>query len=156
MSIARFLISYMLLNIFGLLVAVFLAQNIRVEHIAFFGLVFSLNFVWILLGAAGFGFLLASLVLVPGRIATSIHSWGLNHEAEQLEQQVAMLQEQREHLLTRHEALMANEERTLIRYQRLLADHSQVVAERDLARAQLARLDTIPTARAALTAASTS
>jgi hypothetical protein len=135
MRMLRFLLSYVLLNIFALLAAMFLAQNLRVERLTFFGINFIINFVWILLGSVAFGFLSACLLLLPGRIAAHMQSWTLDHEAEELENQVDLLIQQREDMLSRLSAMMATQERVLARYQRLLADHSQVVAELDKAKA---------------------
>jgi hypothetical protein len=136
MRILRFLLSYVLLNIFALLAAMFLAQNLRVERLTFFGIDFRLNFVWILLGSVAFGLLAAFLLLLPGHIAAHLHSWTLDHEADELESQVGLLMQQREEMLSRLSAMMATQERVLARYQRLLADHSQVVAELDRAKAR--------------------
>jgi hypothetical protein len=142
MRMLQFLLSYALLNIFALLAAMFLAQNLRVERLTFFGIIFTINFVWILLGSVTFGFLAACLLLLPGRIAAHLHSWTLDHEAEELENQVGLLMQQREDMLSRLSAMMATQERVLARYQRLLADHSQVVAELDKAKAKSLALAT--------------
>src|SRR5579885_1191955 len=143
MRLARFILSYILLSIFALLVSIFLAQNIRLEHLAFFGLDFTFNFVWLLLGAAAFGFLLTLFLFLPSRIALSLHSRRLEREAEQLAQHVAWLQEQREDLLARHEDLLTDHQHLLHQHRRLLADYGAAVAERDQVRTQLASLDTI-------------
>ncbi len=143
MRLARFILSYILLSIFALLVSIFLAQNIRLEHLAFFGLDFTFNFVWMLLGAAAFGFLLTLFLFLPSRIALSLHSRRLEREAEQLAQHVAWLQEQREDLLARHEDLLTDHQHLLHQHRRLLADYGAAVAERDQVRTQLASLDTI-------------
>jgi hypothetical protein len=140
MRILRFGISYVLVNIFALLVAALLAQNARPEHLTYFGLNVAVNVAWILLGASTFGFMLALLLLIPGRIALSFHAWGLNREASLLEQEVAMLRGQREELLDRHESLLEGQERTLLRYHHLLAEHREMIAERDRARAQLGKM----------------
>jgi hypothetical protein len=143
MRILRFGISYVLVNIFAVLVAALLAQNAHGEHLAYFGVNVAVNMAWILLGAATFGFVLALLLLIPGRIAVGFHAWGLDREAAQLEQQVALLRDQREELLDRHEALMEGQERTLRRYHQLLAEHKEVMAERDRVRAQLGRMSAV-------------
>jgi hypothetical protein len=136
MRMIRFLLSYVLLNIFALLSAMFLAQNLRVERLTFFGISFAINFVWILLGSVTFGFLVAVLLLLPGRIAAHLHSWTLDQEAEELENHVGLLLQQREEMLSRLSAMMATQERVLARYHKLLADHSQVVAELEKAKAK--------------------
>lgn len=143
MRLARFVLSYILLSIFALLVSIFLAQNIRLEHLAFFGLDFTFNFVWMLLGAAVFGFLLTLFLFLPSRIALTLNSHRLEREAEQLAQHVAWLQEQREDLLTRHEDLLTDHQHLLHQHRRLVADYGAAVAERDQVRTQLASLETI-------------
>jgi hypothetical protein len=136
MRILRFFLSYVLLNIFALLAAMFLAQNLRVEQLTFFGIDFHLNFAWILVGSVAFGFMAAFLLLLPGRIAAHLHTWTLDHEAEELENQVGLLLQQREEMLSRLSAMMSTQERVLARYHKLLADHSQVVAELDTIKAK--------------------
>jgi hypothetical protein len=150
MRMLRFLFSYALLNIFALLAATFLAQNLRVERLTFFGINFNINFVWILLGSVTFGFLAACLLLLPSQIAAHLNSWTLDHEAEELENQVGLLMQQREEMLSRLSAMMATQERVLARYQRLLADHSQVVAELDKAKAKSLALAAEPRAARAV------
>jgi len=142
----RFLLSYVLLNIFALLAATFLAQNYHAEHLTFFGVNITINFVWILLAAAAFGFLAALLLILPGRIAAHVHSWTLDHEAEELEHQVDLLQEQREEMLSRLSAMITTQERVLSRYQRLLAEHNQVVAELEKAKTVVPAAATVVTA----------
>jgi hypothetical protein len=155
MRMLRFLLSYALLNIFALLAAMFLAQNLRVERLTFFGINFNINFVWILLGSVTFGFLVACLLLLPGQIAAHLHSWTLDHEAEELESQVGLLMQQREEMLSRLSAMVATQERVLARYQRLLADHSQVVAELGMAKAKSLALAAVATEPRAARAAET-
>jgi hypothetical protein len=149
MRLIRFLLSYVLLNIFALLAAMFLAQNLRVERLTFFGINFAINFAWILLGSVAFGFLAAFLLLLPGRIAAHLESWTLDHEAEELENQVGLLLQQREDMLSRLSAMLATQERVLARYHKLLADHSQVVAELDKVKAQSSAVATVATQKPA-------
>lgn len=137
MRIVRFLLSYVMLSVFGLLLSLFLAQNSHTEQLSYFGVSLSTNFAWVVLAAAAAGFLGALLLILPGRFAATLHNWTLGREAGQLEQQVALLNEQRERLLAKHERLLEGHEHMLLRYERLLAAHSRVVAERDEAWAQL-------------------
>jgi hypothetical protein len=134
MRLLRFLLWCAILGILGIIVMLFLVQNLHVERLVFFGLVYTINFAWVLVGAAAFGFLLALIHLVPGRIASALYVRTLDREVRELEFQVALLSEQRERLLQGHE-------RILLRYERLFTDHSQVVAERDRMRAQLATVE---------------
>ena len=138
MRIIRFFLSYVLVNIFVLLVGTFLAQNVHVEHLAFFGLNVQTNFVWIMVGAATFGFLVAFVLLVPGRVVVSLRVWELDREAGQLERQVALLEEQREDLICRHEVLIQAREHALDRYHRLMAEYNQLLARQEEIRVQAA------------------
>jgi hypothetical protein len=138
MRLMRFLLSYIMLSVFGLMLSMFLAQNEHTEHLAYFGLNIPTNIVWVILGAAGFGFVMALLLVLPGRVVVAWHNRTLDREAGYLERQLALLHEEREHILTRHEQVLEGHERMLLRYERLLAEHSRIIAERDEARAQLA------------------
>jgi hypothetical protein len=140
MRLLRFGISYVLVNILLLLVAAFLAQNAHPEHITYFGLTVAVNMAVILVGAVAFGFVVALAILVPGRIASSFHAWGLDREAEQLEQQVAQLRVQREDLLDRLDDLVDGNERIVRRYHHLVAEHREVVTDRDQMRVLLGRI----------------
>jgi uncharacterized integral membrane protein len=153
MRIIRFFLCYVLVNVFVLLVGTFLAQNVRVEHLTFFGLNVQTNFVWILLGAATFGFLAASMLLIPGRVIVSLRVWELDREASQLEKQVSLLEEQREDLIVRHEVLVQAREHALDRYHHLLAEYNNLLARRDEPRVEVAKSKSrtlevkVPTAR---------
>lgn len=137
MRMLRFLISYALFSIFGIVLSLFIAQNAHSERIAFYGWEFSANLGLVMVGAAAFGFLLALLLLFPGRVASALHSRSLDREATQLERRLELLYDQRERLLTQHEALLQDHHEMLFQYQRLLAGHGRVLAERDHARKAL-------------------
>lgn len=137
MRILRFLLIYIMLSVFGVMLSLFLAQNEHAEQLSYFGLDISTNLAWIILGAATCGFLVALLLILPGRIGVTWHNWTLGREAGQLEQQLALLHEEHERLLMQHERILEGHGRMLLRYERLLADHSRVVSERDQACAQL-------------------
>lgn len=138
MRALRFLLSYAIFTLFGITLALFVAQNSQSEDLAFFGLSFSVRVGVVVVGAAAFGFLLALLVALPGRIAAALHRRFLDREAAQLEKRVEMLYEQREQLLAQHEVMLEEHAKMLVQYRRLLADHSQTVAERDSVRTALA------------------
>jgi hypothetical protein len=139
MRIIRFFLCYVLVNIFLLLVGTFLAQNVHIESLTFFGLHVQTNFVWILLGAASFGFLVASLLIMPGRVVVSLRAWELDREAGDLEKRVTLLEEQREDLIVRHEVLVQEREHALGRYHRLMSDYNKVLVERDSLRLEVVR-----------------
>jgi hypothetical protein len=69
---------------------------------------------WIVAGAAALGFLLAFLVLVPGRMASAWNNWALGQQAQALSALLQALREQHAELQGRH--------------QHLLAEHQQVMA----------------------------
>lgn len=131
MRLLRSLLWCVTLGGLGIIALLFLVQNLHTERIVFFGLTATLNFALVVAGAVAIGFLLALLLIVPGRIATALYARSLDRELRQLERQVAQLGEQRERLMDGREQL-------LLRYERLFAHHDKVIAERDRLRAQLA------------------
>lgn len=131
MRLLRSLLWCVTLGGLGIIALLFLVQNLHTERLAFFGLTATLNFALVMVGAVAAGFLLALLLIVPGRIAAGLYTRSLEREVGQLERQVAQLAEQRERLLDGREQLLA-------RYELLFADRDKVIAERDRLRAQLA------------------
>jgi hypothetical protein len=138
MWLLRYLVFYMVLSVFGLTLILFLGQNVHTERIVFFGLEYTTNMVWVLVGAAAFGALIVLALLLPGRLAVTLHAWSVEREVRHAEQDMEHLQERRERLLARHEDLLEAYERLLQGHQRLVAEHSRTVAERDRMRSQLA------------------
>lgn len=136
MRVVRFLLSYVILSVFGVMLSLFLAQNNHAEQLAYFGVDISTNLAWVILGAGVFGFLVALLLILPGRIGATLHNWSLGREAGQLEQQLALLREQHEQLLSQHERVLDGHGRMLLHYERLLAAHTRVIAEREQAYGQ--------------------
>lgn len=130
MRLLRFLLWCAALGILVILALLVLIQNLHTEQLVFFGVVYVTNFALAMLGAIGFGFLLALVLLVPGRVAAALYRMTLERELRQFERQVATLSDQRERLLD-------GQERLLLRYERLFADHDRAVAERDRMRAKL-------------------
>ncbi|HEX6798736.1 MAG TPA: LapA family protein [Ktedonobacterales bacterium] len=131
MRLLRSLLWCVTLGGLGLVALLFLVQNLHTERIVFFGLTATLNFALVVAGAVASGFLLALLLIVPGRIAAALYTRSLEREVGQLERQVAQLAEQRERLLDGREQLLA-------RYERLFADRDKVIADLERLRAQLA------------------
>lgn len=143
MQAVRFLLAYGVFSAFGILVSLFLVQNTQAERIAFFGQEVPTNLAWIILGASAFGFLLALLLLMPGRIAASLHIWTLRREAKELDEELAWQDERREDLLAHHERLLSGHEWLLDAYRRVIGERDQVVRERDALRIQVASFTTI-------------
>jgi uncharacterized integral membrane protein len=138
MRIARFLIAYGVVSVLGLLVIVFLAQNTQAEQLTFFGQAITLSQAWIMLAATACGFLFALLLLLPGRIAATLHILTLRREARELDEELAFQSEQRDDLLAHHEQLLSGHEWLLNAYQRSRGEIDNLVKERDLLKVQLA------------------
>lgn len=144
MRIIRFLIFYVLVSIMGLLGLIFLGLNHFTIRLDLLNAQYSVSVAWVMVGAAAFGFVVALLVLLPGRLAVGLHARSLERELRYLERKLDdsedLLEDREElraRLLAQHEALMERHERMLLRHQSLMTDHSHTLAERDDARAQL-------------------
>jgi uncharacterized integral membrane protein len=111
--------------------AIFAVQNIFGVPVHFLGYAFTGNIWWITVGAAVLGFLLAFILLVPGRIAASWRGRTLRREHEQMQQQLAGHHAEYEQLEREH--------------MRLRSEYQQLATERDRLRAR----PVAPTARAA-------
>jgi len=138
MRLLRFLVTYVIVTVLGGVLLLFLALNHYTVQLDVFGPEYSVSIALLMLGAAALGFVVAMLIVLPGRIASAVNARRLDRELRYLEQDVMELQEMRARLLARHDYLVEGHERILLRYHSLLADHSRVVSERDEAREQLA------------------
>jgi hypothetical protein len=146
MRLIRFLLSYVIVTIAGIVMAIFLALNHYKVSLDVFGPEYSISLAWVMGGAALLGFVVALLLLLPGHIATSVNAWTLNREVGYLEEQLAQSQDAHDRLLAKHEHFLDGHQRILARHERLVADHSRVAAERDEARSQLVLANTAPPA----------
>jgi hypothetical protein len=93
----RALISFFigLLTAASLVAAIILiAQNDRIEQITFLGQRFDGYVGWDLVAAAGLGVILAFLLLIPGRLASSWRSVGLTRQARELDAKLSSLREE--------------------------------------------------------------
>ena len=147
MRIIRFLIYYAMVTALGLLALLFLALNHFTVELDLIEARYSVSVAWVIVGAVAFGFLIAFLVLLPGRIAAGLYGRALardvralNDDVRDLEYALDEQEDLRGRLLAQHEILLERHEHMLMRHQTLVSDHSQVVAERNDARAQLASL----------------
>ncbi|HEU5437771.1 MAG TPA: LapA family protein [Ktedonobacterales bacterium] len=138
----RFLISYVMVTILGVIMLFFLALNHPKVQIDLLDAQYSVSLPWIMGVAAVFGFLIALLMLLPGRIAAMVNTWALERELREVEQQYEELQMLRARLLADHEALVERHERMLIRFQHLVSDHREVVADQERTRRQIAAPNT--------------
>jgi uncharacterized integral membrane protein len=138
MRIARFLIAYGVVSILGVLVIVFLVQNTQAEQLTFFGQEITFSQAWIMLAATASGFLFALLLLLPGRIAATLHNWTLRREARRLDEELAFQSEQRDELLVHHEQLLRGHAWLLNAYRRSHEELDQLLKEREVWQVQLA------------------
>jgi len=138
MRVARFLIAYGVVSVLGVLVIVFLAQNTQAAGLTFFGQEVSLSLAWIMLAATASGFLFALLLLLPGRIAATLHNWALRREARELDEELVWQSEQRDELLAHHERLLSGHEWLLNAYRRTRGELDHLIKERDVLKVQLA------------------
>lgn len=101
--------------------AIFAAQNITRVPVQFVYARFTGNLWWICVGSAVLGFVLAFLLLAPGRVAAGWRGRSLRREQTRLQDQLAVQQ--------------AREEQMRAEHAHLRAEHRQVAAERDHLRA---------------------
>jgi uncharacterized integral membrane protein len=139
MRIARFLIAYGVVSVLGVLVSLFLAQNTQPVQLTFFGRDLSTNLALAILAATASGFLFALLLLVPGRIAATVHIWTLRREARQLDEELLWQSERHDDLLEHHERLLSGHEWLLNVYRRTRGELDVAVSERDALKVLLAK-----------------
>jgi len=94
---------------------VLVAQNGQGEQFTLLGATFQGAMGWVTAGAAALGFLLAFLILIPGRLASAWQRWTLGRRGQELEEQLRVLQQQHAELqgshwslLEEHRQVMAN------------------------------------------------
>ncbi len=102
--------------------AIFAVENVLATHVSFLGRGFTADLWWLVVGAAVLGFILALLLLTPGRVAAGWRSMVLQREGARRERDLSQLREQHTRLQAEHE--------------RLQADHAQLAAEHDQLQAQ--------------------
>jgi uncharacterized integral membrane protein len=139
MRIARFLIAYGVVSVLGVAVSLFLAQNTQVERLTFFGRDVSASLAWIMLAATAAGFLFALLLLLPGRVAATLHIWSLRKETRQLDEELVWQSERHDELLDHHERLLSGHEWLLSVYRRTRGELDQAISERDALKVHLAK-----------------
>ncbi len=154
MRIIRFLILYVMVSVLGCMILLFLALNHYTIQIDLIKAQYPVNVALVMVGAAVFGFAMALLLLLPGRLAAGLHVRALERDVRSLERLLVdredLLEEQEDYiedreelrarLIEQHEDLLERHERVLARHQALADDHDRVTAQRDEARAQLSAL----------------
>jgi hypothetical protein len=92
---------------------VLVTENSESEHFMFLGTIFQGNKGWILAGAVVLGFLLAILLLIPGRLAGARHRWTLRRQARAQEDRMRELREQHAELQGSHRSLLEEHQRVM-------------------------------------------
>src|SRR5262249_51460889 len=123
MRLLRFLVTYAVVSVLGVIVFMFLALNHYSVSLDVFGPEYSINIVLVIIGAAAIGFVVAAFLILPSRIASGFNVRRLERESANLEQDLVELQELRARLLARHDYMVEGHERILLRYHSLLNDH---------------------------------
>jgi uncharacterized integral membrane protein len=103
-------------------IAIFAVENVFAVHVSFLSRGFTADLWWLVVGAAVLGFILALLLLAPGRVAAGWRGIVLQREGVRRERELGQLREQHAQLQAEHE--------------RLQADHAQLEAEHDQLQAQ--------------------
>lgn len=114
--------------------AIFAVQNLQGVSAHFLGTTFTPNLWWISIGSAVLGFLLALLILAPGRIATGWRARALSREQMRREQEMSILRQEHESLRAQHAHLQAERE--------------GLQTERNQLRARLAAANEVPVSSA--------
>jgi uncharacterized membrane protein YciS (DUF1049 family) len=91
------------------------AQNDQNVHVTLQGTSIEFAQGWMVAGAAALGFLLAYLLLIPGRLASALRSASLSRQGQRLEQRMQGLREEHAQLQGSH--------------QRLLEEHHHVLSQ---------------------------
>lgn len=115
-------ISFVIAAVIVAALAIFAVQNGHGALVFFLGFAFIVRLWWIAIGAAILGFVLAFILLAPGRVAAGWRGRSLRRESDQLRQELADVRARREQLEREHE--------------RLRTEYQQVAAERDRLRSQ--------------------
>ena len=92
---------------------VLVAENGQNEHFTFLGTSFQGNQGWLTVGAVALGFLLAVLMLIPGRLSSAWHRWELGREARAREERMRELREQHAELQGSHRRLLEEHQRVM-------------------------------------------
>jgi uncharacterized integral membrane protein len=138
MHFIRFLISYVTVTILGLMMLLFLALNRQTVQLHLIDGQRAVSLAWVMAGAAVVGFVIALLILLPGRAASALINRRLKRDLRELEQQFEQLDEARERLLTQQGSLLERHEQMVLRYQHLETHDRETSAALDRARRQLA------------------
>jgi hypothetical protein len=92
---------------------VLVAQNGQSEQFTFLGTTFQGKMGWLAAGAVALGFVLAVLMLIPGRLASAWRGWWLGRRGQEVEDRLQALREQHAELEGSHRRLVEEHQRVL-------------------------------------------
>ena len=115
-GLLRFL-GTIILVVAVVVLVIFAIQNTQAVQASFAGQTFSAGLWWLVIGAAILGFLVAAMLVMPGRISAGWRGRAARRTTVQREQELEALRNEHDQVRAEHE--------------RLAAEHRQVVAERD-------------------------
>jgi uncharacterized membrane protein len=92
---------------------ILVAENGQGEQFTFLGTTFQGDKGWLAAGAVALGFILAVLLLIPGRLASAWHRWTLGRQASALEDRLRVLREQHAELQGSHQRLLEEHQRVM-------------------------------------------
>lgn len=137
----RFLSSLFLGLVAAILVlalAVFALQNLDGVPVHFLGYTGSGNVWWLVLAAAVLGFVVAFLLMLPGRVAASWRIQGLSRQMQRQDEELASVRQQQTDVETergqfqqQYQQLQAQRDQLANERQSLIAERDRLAAERD-------------------------
>lgn len=90
--------------------AIFAVENIHGVTAHFFGFTFTPGLWWVAIGSAVLGFILAFLLLAPGRVASGWRARGLERSRLRAEQEMGAMRQEHESLRAQHAHMQAERE----------------------------------------------
>ena len=93
--------------------SIFIAQNNQSDQFSFLGGTLQVDKGWTVASAALLGFLLAFLLLIPGRLASAWRGWTASRQAQALERRLVELREEYARLQGSHRLLLAEYDRVM-------------------------------------------
>lgn len=108
-ALRNFIVS-ILSAVIIVVLAIFAVQNLQGITTHFIGFTFRPSVWWVSIGSAALGFLLAFLILAPGRIASGWRARTLSREHLRREQELSVLRQEHESLVAQHAHMQAERE----------------------------------------------
>lgn len=130
----RFLSNLLLGLVAAVLVlalAVFALQNIGAVPVQFLGYRATGNVWWVVLAAAALGFVVAMLLMAPGRVAASWRIQGLWRQLQRQDQELATVRQQGADAEAEHNQLQQQYQQLQTQHNQLASEHQDMAAERE-------------------------